>query len=316
MAEKICIAIDSACDLTPEFITQNDIKVLPISVHFEHRSFLDTRHPEQTINFYQNYAKDRKSREYAEAQTQPLSMEEISRVMEEELTQKYDAVQVITINAKRSQLYENTNQAAFINLPKFKARHREVRPGKNFRLRVLDSTTLFTGQSVLVREAVRLLKDEQLPLAQLGAPLEKLRHHIHAYVVPEDLYYLHTRASQKGDNSVGWLSYKLGNMLNVKPIIKCYKGETFPCDKSAGYDKALETLFNKARAAIINGLLTPFVAMSYAGELERMMNHRLYHEFEVFAKNHGIETMLSIMSSTAGINVGPGSFSLAYAAKE
>lgn len=26
---RVCIAVDSACDLSPEFIAKNDIKVLP-----------------------------------------------------------------------------------------------------------------------------------------------------------------------------------------------------------------------------------------------------------------------------------------------
>ncbi len=310
---SVCIAVDSACDLSPEFIAENDIKVLPISVMLENRVFLDTRDPDATVMFYQHYADNRGKEGYAEAETQPLSVEEISSVMEEELTLKYDAVQVITINAKRSKLFDNTNQAAFINLPKFKAIHRQAHPGSSFRLRVLDSTTLFTGQAVLVREAVRLVKEEKLGIGELQAPLEAIRSSIRAYVVPEDLFYLHTRASTKGDNSVGWLSYKLGNMLNVKPIIQCVDGETSPCDKAAGFDKALNLLFDRAEQAIEAGLRTPFVAMSYAGDLNDVKMNERYQRFVNLTQSLKIETMLSVMSATAGINVGPRSFSLAYA---
>ena len=37
-------------------------------------------------------------------------------------------------------------------------------------------------------------------------------------------------------------------------------------------------------------------------------------EFERYAKSRGIEVLLSIMSTTGGLNVGPGSFALAYIA--
>ncbi|MEN8171108.1 MAG: hypothetical protein ABFS08_12870 [Pseudomonadota bacterium] len=95
----------------------------------EAQTFQDTRDPDATVMFYQHYADNRGKGGYAEAETEPLSVEEISAVMEDELTQKYDAVQVITINAKRSKLFDNTNHAAFINLPKFKARHKVARFG-------------------------------------------------------------------------------------------------------------------------------------------------------------------------------------------
>ncbi|MEN8171107.1 MAG: DegV family protein [Pseudomonadota bacterium] len=180
-------------------------------------------------------------------------------------------------------------------------------------MRVLDSTTMFTCQAVLVREAVRLVKEEQKTVAELQEPLEAMRDSIRAYVIPEDLYYLHTRASTKGDNSVGLLSYKLGNMLNVKPIIQCVKGETSPCDKASGFDKALNRLFDRVEQAIEKGLRTPFIAMSYAGDLSEMRNYECYQRFQVLAQGLNIETMLSVMSTTAGINVGPRSFSLAYA---
>ncbi len=65
-----------------------------------------------------------------------------------------------------------------------------------------------------------------------------------------DLFHLKNRASKKGDNSVGWLSYKMGSMLDVKPIIQCYRGQTESVDKAMGFDKGLVKLFENAKNAI------------------------------------------------------------------
>lgn len=307
--DNICIAVDSACDLTPEFIRNNDIKILPISVIFDTHIFRDNRDPKMTLDFYDYYADHKDD----DVHTEPLTVNEVSAILEEELLHHYDGVQVITISSSRSKIFDNTREAALIKLPKLKALHRDIAGRSAFRMRVFDSTSMFTGQAVMVREAVRLLREEKLGIDELDTHLTKLAEELHAYVIPRDLYYLHTRARQKGDNSVGWMSYKLGNLLNVKPVVQCYRGETEPVFKAAGFDSALEKLFDRVREAMAIGLSTPFIAMSYGGNLDEIRAHPLYSRFVEDLESHGIEVMLSLMSTTAAVNIGPEAFSLAYA---
>ena len=105
----------------------------------------------------------------------------------------------------------------------------------------------------------------------------------------------------------------MGNMLNVKPIIQCYKGHTEPVDKVMGFNKGLVNLFEKAKKAIENKLSINVVVMSYAGDLNDIYKNSDYVKFIEFAKNNNVRTLISVMSTTASVNVGPGSFSLAYA---
>jgi len=176
----------------------------------------------------------------------------------------------------------------------------------------MDSNTLFTGQGVLVYEAARLLK-EGATVEQVMMKLDSLKNHVRAFLLPRDLYHLKNRASTKGDNSVGWLSYKLGNMLNVKPIIEAYRGETAPVDKAMGFDTGLDKLFSTTRHAIEQGLGINAIIMSYAGPLAEIEGESGYQEFVRYAQAKGVPTLLSVMSTTAAVNVGPRSFSLAYA---
>ena len=41
MSEKILIASDSTCDLSPELIEQNNIKILPLGVSLGENNFID-----------------------------------------------------------------------------------------------------------------------------------------------------------------------------------------------------------------------------------------------------------------------------------
>jgi len=97
MEDKICLVIDSACDVSPEFIKKYNLTILPISVRFENHLFNDNRDDEQTLHFYQNYLNKKSG--YANAETQPYSIDQISELLESELTVNYDTVQVITISA-------------------------------------------------------------------------------------------------------------------------------------------------------------------------------------------------------------------------
>ena len=121
------------------------------------------------------------------------------------------------------------------------------------------------------------------------------------------------RASKKGENNVSWLSYQIGNLLNVKPIIHCHKGETARWDKAVGFEQGLEKLFTETKKAILVGLAIKMVAMSYAGSLKDIEKSPAYRMFEAFLTAQNIVHTLAVMSMTASTNIGAKAFSIAYA---
>lgn len=305
---RIGIVIDSACDLPPAFIAQHGLEIMPINLKIGGELLHDTRDPAATIAFYKRYLETKD----LDIETQPFSVEQITELFLSGLVQKYDRVLVVCIASSRSLIHENATKASFAILAGYKARREVAHQDGVFQMRVLDSKTFFTGEAVLVHEALRLLEKEQLPFDKLRPAVEELSKHVHAYMVPDDLFYVYTRARKRGDRSVSWLQMKLGGMLDIKPILKAYRGDTFPLEKHIGYEKALERLFDITRDAIKKGLRSKLVAMSYAGNPEVMRSSKSYLKFVKDCEKQGIETMLSVMSTTAGINVGPGAFTLAY----
>lgn len=308
MTENICIAVDAACDLPLDYIKKHHITIIPIAVRFGNNLFKDTRDLEKTVLFYQNYLK----KGHIQAETVPFSVKDLSEVFQKKLIFNYSNIQVITIMAARSKVYHNIREALLSHLPKFKKQRKEKGIKSSFKFRVMDSQTMFTGQGVLTYEAIRLL-EEGIEQDELIILLENLRKHLYAYLVPNDLYYMRKRARAKGDNSISWANYHLGSALDIKPIIQCYRSETQAIAKKRGYYSALNYLFEMTKEKIDQGLLVSVVVMSYAGNLTEIEKNQEFIEFCSYAKMRGINVLLSMMSTTAAINVGPGAFSLAYA---
>ena len=313
MPQKIGIVVDAACDLPRSFLEQHGLEIMPINMQFGTMNFKDVRDPEQTMDFYRRYVAEKE----LEITTAPLSVKAIKDWFLDQLVLKYDRVLVITVSSSRSPVFENATKASFMILSGYKERRKAAGLEEQFALRVLDSKTLFTGQGVVVYEALRLLQGGQADVAfdRLRQHVENFSQDVHAYLVPQDLFYVRARAHQKGDKSVGWFKYQMGTMLDIKPILKAYRGETDAVETVRGFPGAVKRLFEMATEAMEKGLLTKVICMSYAGNPEDVKTFPGYDEFIKAAHAHKVETLLSVMSTVAGIHVGPGAFSLAYAAK-
>lgn len=304
------VVIDSACDLPQSYIQSHGIHIMPINLHFGYDTFRDVRNPEATQAFYRKYLTEKT----LDAETAPFSVEQIQAMFLDELVLKYDRVLVITISQARSQIFANATEASFAVLKQYRERRLKAGMTGSFYLNVLDSKNMFAGQGVLVHEAIRLLEQEGLSFGALRNGTEQLSQQVHAYLVPEDLFFLRYRGSKKGEKTVGLFGYHLGSLLDIKPIIGFHQGESRVVAKERGFDHALIKLSEIARQAIGQGLATRIVNTSYAGDLEVIRRKRAFVDLERYANAHGIEVLLSVMSTTAGINVGPGSFALAYIA--
>lgn len=310
MPVRIGIVIDSTCDLPRSFIEQNSLEIMPTLMRFGHMSFRDLRDPEQTMDLYRRFVAEKR----LEITTAPLSTKAIRDLFLDQWILKYDRVLVLTASSARSAAYENATQASFMVLSGYRERRRAAGLDEQFGMRVLDSQSLFTGQAVIVWEALRAIHaPEGILFDQLRQHVEKFARQVRAFVVPRDLYYLRNRGQGKGDKSVGLFKYQVGSVLDIKPILQCYRGETEAVANLHGYTRAATRLFEMAIEAIKAGLSAPVVCMSYAGNPETVKSLRGYQEFMRCAASHKVETLLSVMSTTGGILVGPGAFSLAYA---
>ncbi|WP_454832620.1 DegV family protein [Pseudoxanthomonas wuyuanensis] len=307
---RIGIVVDSACDLPQDFLQQNHIVVLPITVRIGEAVLADHRDEEATLGFLHAHVAERGH----EAETTPFTVNQIRDLFLGQLVIDYDHVFCMTITKTRSPIYDNAMQASFAILNDYKPVRQAAGHNSPFALRVIDTQTLFAAQGVTAVEAVRM-RAAGASVQQIRERLELLAANTHGYMIPRDLYYLRARARTKGDRSVGLLSAALGSALDIKPVLHGHAGKTEPVAKIKGFDNAVEQLFKFAGSRVAAGLMTPTVCLSYGGELAELRALPGYQRLREVCANHDVEVFESVMSLTGMVNVGKGAVVVGFASE-
>ncbi|MFC5524452.1 DegV family protein [Rhodanobacter ginsengisoli] len=308
---RIGLAIDAACDLSPAFMQQHDIAVMPITVKVDGQVFLDDRKPAELQRFIDLRLGSRSH----SAETEPCPVEEVQKLFLDKLVLEQDCVFCLTITATRSPINEHVNRASFVILKNYRqAREAASIPGP-FMMRVIDTRNIFAGAAPAVYEATRMIAAGDTPAA-IRERLLYIANNSYGYMLPRDLYYLRARAKKKNDRSVSLFSAMLGSALDIKPLLRCFRGETGPVGKVRGFEQGAEALFGYAAQRVRAGLLVPLVCVSYGGDLAVLTHLPGYAGLRAACEEHGVELMEAPMSITGMVNVGEGAVTLGLAAEE
>jgi DegV family protein with EDD domain len=307
---RIGLVVDSACDLPSDFLRRNGITILPIAVRIGDEVREDRRDEQVTLDFLHSHVSERG----AEAETMPFTVEQITELFLKKLVIDYDYVFCMTITKTRSPIYDNALQASYRILNEYRGPRLAAGHDTPFALRVVDTQTLFAAQGITAVEAVRLVAaGEGAP--KIRARLEHLALHTYGYMIPRDLFYLRARARTKGDRSVGLVSAALGSALDIKPVLRGYRGATEPIGKIKGFENAVQRLFAHTADRVRRGLMTPTVCLSYGGELAEMRALPGYDDLRVTCQSYNVELYESVMSLTGMVNVGKGALVVGFASE-
>ncbi len=302
------IIVDAACDLPVDFCKQHSIHIVPINVVFSDKSFLDFRDPETTREFYKDYSHFRACDVY----TMPPSIELIQDFLVDRIAKNYEQAIFMCLTGSRSTMYDTAIEAATLT------RHWiNSRQGKEDfllkTLRIMDTRTVFTGQALLAYEAFRMTSQtSQITMQDLYEVLRVMSVNVRVYTIPHDLYYVKTRGKLRGERSIGGWAYLMGKTFNMKPIVTMQRGVTRRIAWGKGFYDAVRRIFVLAKKAIDSGLMINAVMVSYAGNTREIMALDCYRDLRVYAEKNGVQVHLSIMSTAAGINVGPGAITVAF----
>lgn len=308
---RMGLAMDASCDLPQTFLDEHRITVLPITVKVDQESFTDNRDPAEIGRFIKRRLGSRSH----SADTEPTTAEEVQQLFLGRLVLEQDCVFCLTITATRSPIHDNVVRASFAVLRGY----REVReaagiPGP-FLMRVVDTRNLFAGSAPVVWEAARLIAADEPP-ATIRERLNHLANHSYGFLLPRDLHYLRARGKKKNDRSVGLFSAMLGTALDIKPILRCFRGETGPVGKARGFEQSAQMLFDYAAARVRAGLLVPVVCASYGGDLAVLSHLPGYAGLRAACAECGVALLEAPMSITGMVNVGEGAVALGFAAEE
>lgn len=301
------IIVDAACDLPFEFYRQNSIFVLPIGIVFGDRKFFDERDPEAARSFFEDYSHFRARDVFS----LPPSIDIIRKFITRHIAGQFEQALIMCTSGKRSHLYKYAaegSKRAIAELGKLKNNTVRLRS-----LRVMDTRTVFGGQALLAYEALQLVSlVGDISNQDLYDVVRGLSRRVHVLTVPDDLYYLRARASLRGERTVGGWTYGVGKSVDMRPILHVNQDEVRREGWGKGFLEAVEKLFVIVREAIDTGLVINAVMISYAGNPREIMTMQGYRNLHEYAEQHGVKVYLTIMSVAAGINVGPGSLSVAY----
>ena len=194
---KVKIIVDSTCDLTPEYIKEHDIIILPLGVTFGEEQFRDGIDI-TTEELYARVAKDKKL-----PKTAAISIGAAMEFFEKYVNEGYD-IFYTGISSKMSSSYNNAAVAA-----------QEFEEG---RVVVYDSANLSTGIGLQVLKAVKL-RDEGKSATEIKEYLEaKIKNNVRAQFLIEQMDYLH-----KGGRCSSLVHF-LANSFRIKPIIRVKDG--------------------------------------------------------------------------------------------
>jgi DegV family protein with EDD domain len=308
---RMGLAIDAACDLSQTFLQRHDVAVMPITVRVDDEVFMDDREPAEIQRFI-----DRRlgSRSHS-AETEPCPVEGVQQLFLDKLVLEQDCVFCLTITATRSPINENVNRASFAILKNYRQVREQAGVPGPFMMRVIDTRNIFAGAAPAVYEAARLIAADETP-AVIRERLTHIANHSYGYRLPRDLYYLRARAKKKNDRSVSLFSAMLGSALDIKPLLRCFRGETGPVGKVRGFEQGAQALFGYAAQRVRAGLLVPMVCASYGGDLAVLSHLPGYIELRQACEECGVELMEAPMSITGMVNVGEGAVTLGFAAED
>jgi DegV family protein with EDD domain len=307
---RIGIVVDSACDLPREFIDRHGLQILPITVRLQSQTLVDLRDPQLTAEFYKRHVATA-----GEAETDAYPPEKIKDLFLSRLVLDYDFVFCLTIAASRSATYDNASKAALQILNEYKPVRAKAGVAGPFALRVIDTQNLFAAQGVLAAECVRHMKGGQTNPNKIRERLEQLAQNLYGYMLPRDLQYLRTRAKKKGDRSVGMLSAFLGTALDIKPLLRCHRGETQAVAKLRHFDDGARKMLGFVAGRVRHGLMAPTLCLSYGGDLAELRRLPGYQELRDACQGAGVEVHESVMSMIGGVNVGEGAVAVGFAAE-
>ncbi len=278
---KVKIITDSTAYLPQQYVDQYGIEVLPLTLNWDGKSYLDG----VDINADEFYTQLKDSNSLPT--TNAVSIHSYTESIQKLLDQGFE-VMVLPISSGISASYFNAVKAveSFIGKP----------------VDIIDTQLVSMALSFMVLAAARAA-EEGASLAEVKQVAGDAYHHIGVYFTVATLKYLH-----KGGR-IGSAKRLVGSALSIKPILQIRDGKIEACGSAVTRKKALDRII-KLVGEGINGQSPVRISVFHALDLPtaNVLIERCQKEFDP------VEMILSEVSPVVGAHVGPGTVSIAWMA--
>ncbi len=275
---SIKIIVDSTSDIPVELIEKHGIGVVPLTVNFEDKCYLD--------------------------KIEITSQEFFKKLTEsEKLPTTSQASPGIFVEAFEKTLAEGNEIIGIFISTKFSGTCESARMAKDIigsdKIHIIDSQTACLGSCLLILEAVKLVNNG-LKATEIVEKLEEMKSKVSIYAGVDTLKYL----EKGGRLSKG--AATVGTLLNIKPILKVKNSNIESIDKVRGKNKILKWLEDFVENNVNVENRTIAIYHSVNEELAINLKNTLIEKYN--AK----DIFIGEIGSVIGTHVGPNAIAIGY----
>lgn len=213
-SQRIAILTDSGTNTPAEFVREHDVRVVPLLINYRdgstYRSGVDITTEEVIKRF-----------EHEIPTTSLPTPQQIKAAIEQARDDGYERGVFVTISSGLSATYQTV--------------HLVSRLVDDFPLAIVDTKSIGVVAGMVVMEAARMV-ESGVPFGELEARLADVAEKSDVFFTTQTLDYLY-----KGGR-INKVTYRLGSMLNIKPVITCDKdGRYVVARKARGWERAIAT---------------------------------------------------------------------------
>lgn len=278
---KFRIITDSSCGITQEEGKALGVTVLPLTLHYENKDYLDDI--DISTNEFYEMLFNSKSKEFPKtSQVPPL----VFKKAFEECIENNEIPIVLTIAGSLS----GTLQSARI------AKDMLERDD----IYIIDSNTALGAVKIMI---MKLTSTEYETIEDVLIEIKHMVDHVNFYAVPDTLEYLYKGGRLSKTSAI------LGNILQLKPVIQLSKiGKLVPIAKLRGLKHAFKKIAEQLKEFPIDEKYP--VQYGYSTKEENMYMLIDYTKEEVKVDYTKIQ-----ISPVVGAHVGPGACAIFYISK-
>jgi DegV family protein with EDD domain len=277
---KIAIVTDSTSDIPKDLIEKLKIKVVPLYVNFEDKSYLEDGLDLTSKQFYEKLKEVKKQ----PTTSQPTPQDFIKAY--DELLKENEAIISIHISQKMSGTFSSAEMA------------RKELPGKD--IEVIDSELVHMPLGILVMKAAEMALDGKSK-EEILKTINDLKQKITILFIPNTLKYLIMTGR------IGRAKGLIASVLEIRPILTVHMGEVSQFKTTRRFSQAKNELINSLKSVVKDtSKLMVVVSDSDAKAEGDEMAQRIKDTF------NPKQIMRATIGAVVGNNIGPGGIAVTF----
>jgi len=277
---KVAIVTDSTADIPKDLVERYGIKVIPLYVNFEDRSYLDDRVDITSKQFYERLRSVKKQ----PTTSQPTPQDFVK--VYSELLKENGSIISIHISKKMSGTYNSAIMA-----------RKELSDSD---IEVIDSELVHMPLGILVIKAAELARDGKSKEEILDA-INKLKQKIRVLFIPSTLKYLIM------GGRIGRAKGLIASVLEIRPILTLCMGEVSQFKTTRRFSQAKNELINSMKSMVKDtNKLMVIISDSDAKAEGDEMAERIKETF------NPKQSMRAEIGAVVGNNLGPGGVAVTF----